>query len=470
MSGAQAIVYRTGLLILLALLVMSFSLSAIEVWHPRFAWHDQQRVAQLILLGGAALILLMQGPHMFLPHWAFYTVVCILTLGLVSSLMAEFPLWALKEWARYAGLVMLAVVVGATGRRKWCLLVFGIIGCTGLLQAFQFSVYYAVAFLSGIYLLDIHLLFSGFSNPRFFAQFQTLLIPVLSFLILYFKSRKVIASVAFYIVLSIHFCIALAMGGRGLWMALAVSAVALLVITPRYWRLLAIQASAGLTGGLVFVVFFYWLPEWLDIPSLLGKNFRGGLSGREHLWFLAIDMAKENPWLGVGPMHFSAVVNSVAAHPHQVILQWSAEWGVPVTILASILAGRSMYLWSVQIRGAVADYTSAALWLAILGALLLAQVDGVFVMPYTETWLAILVGLALSMCSPLKLHQRCYFQRATFTLLAVPVLLVTWHVMFVELPTLPDDSDLHMAKHNTGWTPRFWLQGWIPMDGAAVVE
>jgi O-antigen ligase len=45
-------------------------------------------------------------------------------------------------------------------------------------------------------------------------------------------------------------------------------------------------------------------------------------------------MALQNPWLGVGPLHFSSVRNPIAAHPHQAILQWLAEWGFIATILA----------------------------------------------------------------------------------------------------------------------------------------
>src|SRR5690606_4273033 len=110
----------------------------------------------------------------------------------------------------------------------------------------------------------------------------------------------------------------------------------------------------------------------------------------------------------------------------------------------------------------------AALWLSIAGALILAQVDGVFVMPYTETWLAILIGLAIARWSELQPAPPA--QRIFFMVLAIPVILIMGNVLINEAPTVPEDSEAHMSRHNTGWTPRCWAQGWIPMDGVDGVE
>ncbi len=95
--------------------------------------------------------------------------------------------------------------------------------------------------------------------------------------------------------------------------------------------------------------------------------------------------------------------------------------------------------------------------------MVLAQVDGVFVMPYSETWLAILIGLALARWS--VPGQTRSLQRWFFRALAVPVVLIVGNILINEVPTLAQDSEAYMTKHHTGWTPRFWGQGWIPMDG-----
>lgn len=56
-------------------------------------------------------------------------------------------------------------------------------------------------------------------------------------------------------------------------------------------------------------------------------------------------------------------------------------------------------------------------------------------------------------------------QRWFFRILAVPVVLVIGNILINEVPTLAQDSEAHMTRHHTGWTPRLWGQGWIPMDG-----
>ncbi|WP_256669887.1 O-antigen ligase [Pseudomonas sp. OIL-1] len=246
------------------------------------------------------------------------------------------------------------------------------------------------------------------------------------------------------------------------------SAAVVLMVAPRQWRLAVVQTCAGLIGVLLFTLLFHLIPAWLDISPDLRDSLRTSLSGRESIWLLAWEMAKENPWLGVGPMHYAATYNPVAAHPHQVILQWVAEWGTPATLMALCLGVWGMWFGLSRLRQGEVDNISAALWLSIAGALILAQVDGVFVMPYTETWLAILIGLAIAKWSNPKPTPSA--QRVFFRVLAIPVILILGNVLINEAPTVPEDSEAHMSKHHTGWTPRFWAQGWIPMDGVDGVK
>jgi O-antigen ligase len=172
-------------------------------------------------------------------------------------------------------------------------------------------------------------------------------------------------------------------------------------------------------------------------------------------------MAIANPWIGVGPMHYSAIYNPIAAHPHQVVLQWLAEWGFPATGLALLLGVSGLLHGSRCLRQASANELDAGLWVAIVGALVLAQVDGVFVMPYTETWLALLIGLALARWS--KQASARTGQRLACAIITIPVVLILGKVLISEAPTLPVTASDYRKEHHAGWTPRFWSQGWIPM-------
>lgn len=53
------------------------------------------------------------------PRYAVLLLLAVLGFGLVSTFFADFPVWALKEWARYAGLFILAMVIAYSARQAW---------------------------------------------------------------------------------------------------------------------------------------------------------------------------------------------------------------------------------------------------------------------------------------------------------------------------------------------------------------
>ena len=460
--------YIPLLLLLLPLLI--FACSAINIWHPDLDWHDQQRIYQLLLLTMGAVSLMLLG-NIQLPNLAFLMLYSIFVIGLVASWSAEWPGWAVKEWSRYIGLLLLPLTVGTLADKfKIKILLLSLIAFVGFAHVLQFLIYYASAFISGMYLLDADLLFNGFSNPRFFGQFQIMLMPILALLALELsqQKRKWLAVVLLG-TLAVQWCIALTLGGRGLWLGLAVSHIALIIINRSFCRLLFLQFIAATLGASLFLVLFRLIPEWLDLSPTLRDSLRVTLSGRGPIWQWAWDMAVANPWFGVGPMHFSATLNPIAAHPHQVILQWAAEWGFVATLFAMLLAGWGVVHGALYLRRNMAENYDAALWSAIVGALVLAQVDGVFVMPYTETWLAILIGLALAQWSAQAQQvQQTRLQRYGVMLLALPVLVILGRELLVEAPRIAEVSHAYRIEHKSGYVPRFWQQGWIPMDGKLV--
>lgn len=447
---------------ILAMLLTAFCFSAIESWHSAYSWHDQQRIYQLLLLCACAPLAALL-PQAVLPRPALFLLSGLVLLGLCSSLLAAWPEWALKEWSRYVGLIILALAAGGlTGRPTWLNFALWAMAAVGFIHAYQFLIYYLMAFVTGIRMLDADILFSGFSNPRFFGQFQVMLLPVMALLVEYCRQqRRISIAVLLGLALISQWCIAFTLGGRGLWLGLLASHIALLLINRQLWRIVALQAVAALLGFLLFLLLFKLIPFWLGLDPILRDSLRTSLSGRERIWQWAWEMALDKPWLGVGPMHYSATYNPIAAHPHQVVLQWLAEWGFAATFIALAIGAWGLLHGARCLRQASANELDAGLWVAIVGALVLAQVDGVFVMPYTETWLALLIGLALARWSKPATPSRT--QRLACAIIAIPVLLILGKVLISEAPTLPQTADAYMAQHHTGWTPRFWSQGWIPM-------
>lgn len=448
-------------------------LAVASTWHPGFGWWDQQRLYEVILLGVAALFA-FKFSVLHLSKPVFFLMLIFLGLGLISALFAHYPWYALKEWDLYLGLflftLLMAKHISTAQVQTWLLL--GMAVAAGI-NAYQFLVYYLMAFLTGIYMLNADLLFNGFSNPRFLNQFQGLLIPVLSYLVLHFwrsnsRYRVVIYSVLFA-VLATQWCIAFTLGGRSLWVGLTLSHLALLLFFRHFWRLLLVQAFAMLAGAMLFYLFFFLIPDWLALDSTVRTSLRVTSSGRVELWSKAFALYLQSPWLGIGPMHLAEHLHLRFTSPHQGILQLLAEWGPIPALIAVYLAAKGMIKGLLYLRQPAAEHMDAALWLSIGTALVMAQFEGVFNAPYTQMWLAILIAIALARWMPHyelpSAGQLPKLQAYTWRVLAIPVFIISAIVLVHEVPTLAEDSQAHMEKHGTGHTPRYWMQGWIPMDG-----
>lgn len=446
-------------LVLLVFLCVFFSTS-LFIWHPGLHWHDQQRISQVVLILVSSLAVFFI-PQPELSRRVLLLLLAFFVLGLASTWQARWPEWALKEWGRQAGLVVLAIsIAGLAQRYELRRIVFVSMLCVGAVHVYLFLMIYVICFFNEDKFVSASILIHGFSNPRFFGQFQVVLFPVLSvFMLKAWRVRRLIMTFSLFVVLILQFAIAFSLGGRGVWLGVVVASVLVLFSGFRFRGFVLLQLLCGVLGFFVFLLMFEMIPYLLDVDVGLIHGSRMGLSGREVIWQAALDMAVTNPWLGVGPMHFSAVYNPIAAHPHQMVLQLVAEWGVVAGIVVVVLISWAGWCALVYLRRDSATDEDAALFAAIGGALTLAQVDGVFVMPYIETWFALLVGLAISRYSVPA--RALWGQRIFFMMLAVSAVTVMAMVLINDIPELlfTEGSQL---ENSLLMKPRFWVQGWIP--------
>lgn len=442
--------------------LLLFSLGIVETWVSGYGWHEQQRILQLVLL-----VLILPGilwePLASPGRLAGSLLLGMLVLGLLSSLLAVWPGWALRELAVFAGLVLLVLRVGAALRQPGIQrVVLAILLLIGSLNALQFLGFYAMAFITGIYMLEPWMLFTGFANPRFLGQFQALLLPLMAASVLLLRSHRPALAAILLAMLVVQWNIAWSLGGRGVLLALGAGhGAVLLLYGHRWWRLAVLQALAALCGLLLSALMFRLVPQWLGQEATASEVLRTGFSLRELLWQLSLDMAQAHPWLGVGPLHFAAHINELNAHPHQLFLQWLAEWGGVSTLLLLTLLLAGLWRMLGALRMAGRDELDAGLGVLLLSALVLAQVDGVIVMPFTQTWLAVLLGLAFARWGQGNFVSSgvLHFLRVLAVVLALGMVALLWH----DVPGLPQRQENFLHEHGLAWAPRFWAQGWIPM-------
>ncbi|MDM1707589.1 O-antigen ligase family protein [Thiopseudomonas alkaliphila] len=452
------------------ILVSAFAASALWSYLIYFDWHDQQRILQTILLATASAFSLIVSPAS-INRKAVLLLVTIISFGLISSYFAAYPYWALKEIFRYTGLALVTLfIANSSNIQKTIYIILGILLITATLSAFQFITTYFLAYFSELKKIDATLIYNGFSNPRFLNQFQQIFLPVLGYsLIFLYKSNlkyKNILSIISILTLVIHWCISFSLGARGLWLGITVSHLAALILFPRFRCLVFIQLAAATIGFILYKSLFTLIPFWLGFEASVINPIRTGLSLRDVLWTHAWNTFTQNPWFGVGPMHLSVMENAqfiASAHPHQVILQWLAEWGIFATLAACSLAVWGVIHGIYFIRSATGKNLDTALWLSITGAFILAQVDGVFVMPYTETWLAIIIGLALGRWKNQE-SKPSSTQPLFWKSIALPTIIIMSLVLIKEAPNLYNNINTHTKIYKTGYEPRFWLHGWFPIN------
>ncbi|MDO9345618.1 MAG: O-antigen ligase family protein [Pseudomonas sp.] len=437
-----------------------------------FSGHDLQRGMQ-IAVGVCAVLYGLSVPRMerLLDRPTVVGLVLIVGLGLVSSVLAHQPLWAFAEVALFVSGGAVAVAFALLRRRGGepldrYLIMLVVLLC--LIKSIQYVYAGTLAFISAEHTLDPDLLLSGFSNKRFYGQFQTFTLPLLALpLLIPTLSRSLRAAV--FALLCVWWLIAIGGGTRGTWLGMGAAALVVALLGPWGRRWLGWQLAAVIVGLLLYWLVFTALADYLGIQVLNGASDRltTSLSGRGPIWGQAWHMLVERPWLGFGPMHFADIANRTAAHPHQSILQWASEWGVPSALCVAVLAWRGGWATFGLLRERTlcsepADLLRMCLFAALVGALVQSMVDGVIVMPNSQVWLALVVGwlMALHLWKTPETAELPLAWGAWKTLSVLAVGLLVF-IAVRDVPHIQQAQQQYLDSHANLLQPRFWAQGVI---------
>lgn len=439
--------------------------------------HDLSRLVQVgCLFGVASLLAVLAGAgvgtgwrssHRWIQGaaWAGGAIVA------GSVLHAAFPLAALQEVCLWAGLVGVALAMRETR------LAFGIepvfkVAVLGSLAYFAVTGSIAAVALSQGTPLDARLLHIGFDNPRFFNHTQTLIVPLLAgwSLLAPTPRERGLAVLA----MALHFAWIDLDLARATTLAIATGAV---VVWGAGGKRLAQRILLGaLLGAVINLLFFRlvpmalggrWNTSFASATELTSGHSRGYLL--ERAWQMALD----HPLLGVGPMHFAAVVNAKGAHPHNLPMQLMAELGLPAAILICLALLAPVWLALARLRKSPAlhDGVLAPLAVAALAGLVDACFSGNFVMPVSQMWLAIVYGLLLaelgagwpgipSQSAGPAVHR--WTPRAIASLLLLSQMYLvgqTYPQWQFDPPHMRAAS--HLPEDDEHPRPRFWLNGWL---------
>ncbi len=452
-------------------LVVTVCLLIVGVCAP-FSGHDLQRVMQTAIGLCAVLYGLSVTPgERLVDRPTALGLALIIALGLVSSARAHQPLWAFTEVALFIGCGAITVAFALLRRHGGepldrALMLTVVLLC--LIKSIQYLYAGALAFTSGERTLDTDLLLSSFSNKRFYGQFQTFTLPLLALPLLMPTVSRTLRGAVFAL-LCAWWLIAVSGGTRGTWLGMGVACAVLALLGPWGRRWLGWQLAAVFGGIVLYWLIFTVLAGYLGIAISADASDRltTTLSGRGPIWWQGWQMLVERPWLGFGPMHFADIANRVAAHPHQAVLQWAGEWGVPSAVCVALLAWRGGWATLCVIRARRlsterADLLRLCLFAALIGALVQSMVDGVIVMPNSQVWLALVVGWLMALHvwqAPAKpVRPLLWTLWKTSSVLAVGLLIV---IAVRDVPHIKQAQQQYLDTHDNLLQPRFWAQGVI---------
>ena len=442
-------------------------------------WHDRQRIEQIVCLilfaivAASSLRRRLNESLESLPAAARIFLLLGFSMGALSAGFSDYIRYAWLEWSIFLLLLGLALLLAWEARctqTRFDLWAVRLLILVMVVVALRVLMGYLAAMLEGMRVDSVKLFTSVFSNRRVFGQVASMAIPLLAYPILLTCGCKPWQRAMLMGLLAVWWMLAIASGTRGTWMAIAVASVVVLVAARRHaWPWARVQLVALVLGLLFYSLLFVWLPDWF-YPDALVENRLGGLTdltGREAIWSMTLMQIQAYPWLGIGPMHLAAVLGYAASHPHNILLQLCAEWGIPaaVAFLVPVLWGLARLLARIR---STPDPLLLSVTVALLAAGTQAMVDGVFVMPYTQMWLVLVVGWALGVyLRNIEALQRRFDTAMKFKLGLISVVilaslvLLLWGV-FPEILHRVEHTKAYLDAGHDVIPPRFWLVGPIP--------
>lgn len=422
-------------------------------WLPGFDWYDLQRLSLMVVSFFSILSFVFLKPPLVSRFLVLLFCVFFIS-GFLSVCFSEFFFWSMWEWLTWVGLFFFAVLTFLVVREVFFLNIFCVLFVfLSFFVCFMFFIYFFI----GYFFFDRFspvLAVYGFDNPRFLAQFQVLCVGFLCWLLIdgrFGRYLLVFSSVSLFC----NWMVLLLLGSRGAVFSLIFVAVLFFFLRPSRRIFFYLFFYPFLVFLVYLAALFFFAGEMQGSSDL----FRGGLSLREVLWRGALRMFWSSPLVGVGPLHFAAEWNHIAAHPHQLLLQLLAEWGgaAALAFLCWVICVARMVIYEQRFG------RNPYVFLGIGAAFILAQVDGVLVTPVSQGAVAIFSGFAFGHSgSPVKAGPSWdggRWVRFLCFVLSLNFLFYIW-VGYFDHAVLVDSF---FINYGLGSPPRMWGQGWIPM-------
>jgi O-antigen ligase len=436
--------------------------------------YDGTRSLQLLLLGLVSTLAILARKAMLdlvmsSPLRVKVGLLSVLSIGIASAVFAPVTEMAFLEISQYLLLFLLVLAVASHSGRDRAqadkVLLIPFVG-----SALLFVLSFAVAQLGYLTIGGTFpwiTPFMNIGNVRHFSQYQAYTLPLLVLPLLVFKvpARW---KVAMFLIASMWWMLQFCTGTRAVWVGIAAAAflVGMFLRDPgRQW--LRYQAAAATVGGVL-----YFLLRPILKPPGLDSIAQRGLDGsaRGELWLRAWELIQQHPLLGVGPMHFSYENFKIAAHPHNIVLQFACEWGIPATLILMSLALWLLWKAFTATKRSTSS-TDRNINVALFASLICGSTDAMFsgnnIMPLSQTTLFIIMGwyagrlmAQTQLANPAPSREPALWQHALFIAIVLGSLSIVTYSAWEYLSKL----QVQDASGIDYYHPRYWINGHWPVQ------
>lgn len=441
---------------------------------PHLAWFDQQRILQITILAMVSLWICVSRARfdVLIPQWLSVGLSCLVLVLLLSVFFADSRYWACVEFSLWVGLAALflfaANYFAGSGARSVWLLYLCVFVVAGLTVQFYSSLISGFVFRSP---LHARALMDGFENSRWFGQFQTLSLPLMAGMLLGVKRNG--AKGALFLVLVLWWVTVWFGQTRGSWLAVGATMMIALFWGNVGRRTVAVLVFSGALGWLLYWwVFLVLAPEY-GISAQFREELIGD-SGRLDMWLLSLDFIYQHPWLGRGGMAFAGSDAFRLGHPHNSLVLIAYEWGLLALLLVVGLLVTAAYKGMQRLFVVLNDCSgesykveTVAIAMSVVALGGHSLVSGVTVMPYAQTWLAILGGALWAMLQQKREVEACTraatFFSASLAWRTLAFVSCVW-LLYSAVQEYPRVAAYELRTDVDADAPRFWLQGDIKLD------
>ncbi len=393
----------------------------------------------------------------------------ILILGLISSLHAAYPLYALLELTTFYGLfltVLLFVGLFSLDHEVYLqyfyafiLVTFGVSCASALLMLLYDVSSPAFQHMGG----DPYTMLAspGYMNRRFYDDVACMVLPILTFLAYRHQDHKIRLNWIVFFMLAYLYTRGIVSHSR----IYVFEPLAILMCFPFLYRrkalpFLVVQCGAIVLGVLLYLLLY--MHHGVTPASFPDRTF---LNNRVLLWQIAGGLIAHHPLLGVGPLHFNFYarpLENYAAHPHSALMVIAAEWGLPVALAWIMLIGAGI-IACIDRRATM----PLPLLGSLIGVFLMMQVDGLILMPAGQSMLCLIAAWACAASTQpaLPIVEQALARTLTpFLLISGLIALILMLAIGVPLLLHLDTIELNFmgqCQGNCMLSPDYWSEGFI---------